>query len=172
MWRLEFAENNIQIRCRFYNTTTTEIIAENHNYTVAAGQLKFDFVVSNWEWNIDKLENFIKWLKTYQGVNITIPSYKTGLALWINMASIKIEDISTAENEAQSQYQKTVETQSQMRAASINDEYYTVSENKTQNEYERQISVTSRFRNRVRVHMQMLKETFQVFLSLFHGLDF
>jgi hypothetical protein len=165
MWRLEFAENNIQIRCRFYNTTTTEIIDENHNYTVAAGQLKFDFVVGKWEWNIDKLKDFIEWLKTYQNLNITIPSYKTGLALWINMASIKIEDISAAENEVQSQYQETVETQSQMQAASINDEYYTVSENKTQNEYERQISVNSRFRNRVRVQYANVEGNISGFLE-------
>jgi hypothetical protein len=165
MWRLEFAENNIQIRCRFYNTTTTEIIDENHNYTVAAGQLKFDFVVGKWEWNIDKLKDFIEWLKTYQNLNITIPSYKTGLALWINMASIKLEDISAAENEVQSQYQETVETQSQMQAASINDEYYTVSENKTQNEYEHQIRVTSRFRNRVRVQYANVEGNISGFLE-------
>jgi hypothetical protein len=165
MPHLEFAEDNIQIRCRFYNTTTTEIIDDQHNYTVAAGQLKFDFVVNHWEWNIDKLKDFIEWLKTYQNLNITIPTYKTGLALWINMASIKIEDISAAENEAQSQYQETVETQSQMRAANINDEYYTVSENKTQNEYERQISVNSRFRNRVRVQYANVEGNVSGFLE-------
>ncbi|MDH5783968.1 MAG: hypothetical protein OEZ35_09980, partial [Candidatus Bathyarchaeota archaeon] len=38
----DFAEDNIQIKCRFYNTSATEIIDDDHNYTVAAGQLKFD----------------------------------------------------------------------------------------------------------------------------------
>jgi hypothetical protein len=60
---LEFAENNIEIRCRFYNTTTTEVPDEenpDYNYTVAAGQLKFDFVVHKWEWNIDKINQFLK----------------------------------------------------------------------------------------------------------------
>lgn len=147
--RFEFAERNIQIRCRFYNTTTTEVPDESHpeyNYSVAAGQLKFDFVVSNWEWNIDKINQFV-------GNNdIEIPVNRTGLALWINMALIKLEDISAAENEIQSQYQETVEAQSQMRAVSINDEYYPVTANKTQNEYERQVRVTSRFRHLTRVH--------------------
>jgi hypothetical protein len=144
----EFAEDNIQIRCRFYNTTTTEVPDENHpeyNYTVAAGQLKFDFVVSKWEWNIDKINKFLA------GHGIEIPVNRTGLALWINMASIKLEDLGAVGNEVQSQYQETVETRSQMRAATINDEYYTVSKDKTQSEYERQVHVTSRFRNRTRI---------------------
>jgi hypothetical protein len=165
-WLFEFAEDKIQIRCRFYNTTTTEIIDENHNYTVAAGQLKFDFVVSNWKWNIDKIESFVDWLKeAHPNLNITIPAHQTGLALWINMASIKLEDISAAENEVQSQYQETVETQSRMRAANINDEYCTVGENKTQNEYERQVSVTSRFRNRIRVQYANVEGNVSGFLE-------
>ena len=155
MWksRFEFAENNIQIRCRFYNTTVTEVIDEGHSYEVAAGQLKFDFVVSNWQWNIDKVKAFIDWLNEspYAQYQIEIPTNKTGLALWVNMASIKLQDLNAAQNEVQNQYQETVETASQMQAATINDEYYQVSENKTKNEYERQVQVTSRFRNRTRI---------------------
>jgi hypothetical protein len=155
MPRLEFAENNIQIRCRFYNTSATETPDPSHpeyNYTVAAGQLKFDFVVSKWEWNIDKIRTFTNWLEeTYPNLGITIPPHKTGLALWINMASIKLEDISAAQNDVQNQSQESVEAASQMRAASINDEYYPVTANKTQSEYERQVRVTSNFRNRTRI---------------------
>jgi hypothetical protein len=163
---LEFAKDNIQIRCRFYNTTTTEIIDESHSYTVAAGQLKFDFVVGNWEWNIDKIENFVSWLEeVHRNLNIVIPPYKTGLALWINMASINLKDISAAENEIQSQSQETVETMSQMQAASINDEYYPVVANKTQNEYERQVRVTSRFRNRIRVQYANVEGNISGFLE-------
>jgi hypothetical protein len=151
--RFEFAEDNIQIRCRFYNTTTTRARDEDHNYTVAAGQLKFDFVVSSWQWNIDKIKAFVDWLNSspYAQYQIEIPTNKTGLALWVNMASIKLQDLTAAQNEVQNQYQETVETVSQMQAATINDEYYQVSENKTQNEYERQVQVTSRFRNRTRI---------------------
>ncbi|MEM2912128.1 MAG: hypothetical protein QXM52_04025 [Candidatus Bathyarchaeia archaeon] len=151
--RFEFAENNIQIRCRFYNTTTTETIDEDHSYTVAAGQLKFDFVVSNWQWNIDRIKAFVDWLNSspYMQYQIEIPTNKTGLALWINMASIKLQDLNAAQTEAQNQYQETIETASQMQAATINDEYYLVSENRTQNEYEKQVQVASRFRNRTRI---------------------
>jgi hypothetical protein len=81
MHTFDFAEDNIQIRCRFYNTTTTETIDKDHNYTVAAGQLKFDFVVSNWRWNIDKLKGFLEWLNNnHPEYDIEIPSHKTGLA--------------------------------------------------------------------------------------------
>jgi len=166
---LEFAENHIQIRCRFYNTSATETPDPSHpeyNYTVAAGQLKFDFVVSNWEWNIDKIKDFVDWLKeAHQNLDITIPPHKTGLALWINVASIKLEDMSAAANEIQSQYQETVETMSQMRAASINDEYYPVTANKTQSEYERQVRVTSRFRNRTRVQYANVEGNISGFLE-------
>jgi len=169
MPHLKFAQNNIQIRCRFYNTSATETPDPSHpeyNYTVAAGQLKFDFVVSNWEWNMDKIKDFAEWLEiSHPDLNITIPAYNTGLALWINMASIKLEDISAAQNEIQNQYQETVEAQSKMQAASINDEYYPVSVNKTQSEYERQIQVTSRFRNRTRVQYTNVEGNISGFLE-------
>ncbi|MGQ9743990.1 MAG: hypothetical protein ACUVQW_05190, partial [Candidatus Bathycorpusculaceae bacterium] len=169
MPRFKFAENNIQIRCRFYNTTAPEKPDPNHpeyNYTVAAGQLKFDFVVSGWEWNIDKLQYFVDWLnKARPDLDITIPPHKTGLALWINMASINLTDITAAEEEVQNQYQETVETRSQMHATSVNDEYYTVSENKTQKEYERQVRVTSRFRNRTRVQYANVEGNISGFLE-------
>ncbi|MDI6847993.1 MAG: hypothetical protein QMD23_07715, partial [Candidatus Bathyarchaeia archaeon] len=148
MYLFSFAVNNIQIKCRFYNTTTTEIIDESHNYTVAAGQLKFDFVVSNWEWNLKKLEAFVDWLKIkYPEYNIDIPINRTGLVLWMNMASIKIEDLNYAENEVQNQTEGIIETESRMQAAMINDQYYPVNENKTAlGEYERPIQLTERFR--------------------------
>ncbi|RLI10055.1 hypothetical protein DRO25_03710 [Candidatus Bathyarchaeota archaeon] len=170
-WRpgFRFAEDNIEIRCRFYNTTTTETPDPNHpeyNYTVAAGQLKFDFVVSKWQWNIDKIKNFVDWLNvTHPGLNITIPTYKTGLALWINMASIKLEDISAAENDIQNQ-QENVERKSQMQAATLNDQYYSVSTNETQKgQYERQLKLTNRFRERARIQFARRERTFAGFLE-------
>jgi hypothetical protein len=167
MPRFSFAKGNIQIRCRFYNSTTTEIIDENHNYTVAAGQLKFDLVVSHWEWNIDKLKDFVNWLNAspYAQYNIEIPEYKTGLALWINMASINLEDIIAAENEFQNQYQETVEAQSRMQGVTINGEYYPVIVNRTANEYERQIQLTNRFRERTRICFARKEGTIAGFLE-------
>lgn len=158
MPRFEFAEGNIKIICRFYSTSATEGFDEEHSYTVAAGQLKFDFVVDNWEWNIDKIRAFVEWLNEspFTQYQIEIPADKAGLALWINMASIKTEDLNAAEKEAQSQERETVEEKSQMQAATINDEYYEVSENKSQKEYERQVRLTNRFRNRVKIKYERI----------------
>ena len=169
MPRLKFAENNIQLRCRFYNTSATETPDPSHpeyNYSVAAGQLKFDFVVSNWEWNIDKINNFVDWLKTYNpNLDITIPPHKTGLALWINMASIKLKDINAAENDVQNQSQENVETMSEMRAASINNEYYPVAANKTQSEYERQVHMTGNFKDLTRIRYANVEGNLSGFLE-------
>jgi hypothetical protein len=164
MPKFEFAQNNIQIRCRFYNTTATEIIDENHNYTVAAGQLKFDFVVTNWKWNIDKIKPFLEELKEDYGIEV--PPHRTGLALWLNLASIKIEDLSDAENDAEYQSDNLVETSSQMRGAMIGDQYCPVTENKTANgEDERPIQLTTQLRERVRISFAKSQTTLAGFLE-------
>ncbi len=161
--KFDFAENNIQIRCRFYNTTATEIIDENHNYTVAAGQLKFDFVVSNWEWNIDKIKPFLEELNEY---GIETPPHKTGLALWINLASIKIEDLNSTENDAQNPDADLTEDRSQMQGAMIGDQYYPVNENKTADgEDERPIQLTNQLREQARIRFATKEETLAGFLE-------
>ena len=155
---LEFAENNIEIICRFYNTTTTEQpdpANENYNYTVAAGQLKFDFVVKHWEWNIDKINGFLKkW-------GLEIPESRTGLALWVNMASIKLEDLPCAENEVQYEARHHVEAQvrienkSQMREALINGTRYAVDRDETsqdENPVQATLQLRERFRERIKLH--------------------
>ncbi|UCE29571.1 MAG: hypothetical protein JSV85_02300 [Candidatus Bathyarchaeota archaeon] len=48
---LQFAENNIILRCRFYYTPATEDVYGQYTYTVEAGELKMDLVVKHWEWN-------------------------------------------------------------------------------------------------------------------------
>jgi len=149
---LKFAENNIEIRCRFYNTTTTETPDpkySDYNYTVAAGQLKFDFVVKHWEWNIDKINGFLR------KCGLEIPESRTGLALWINMASIKLEDLPRAENEVRYQAEHQVETASQMREVIVNGERYTVSGNETsrdENPVQATLQLKERFRERIRLH--------------------
>lgn len=150
--RLTFAEQNIHIRCRFYNTTTTEVpdpAYSDYNYTVAAGQLKFDFVVSNWKWNIDAINNF---LKNYK---IPIPVNKTGLTLWINMASIKLEDLSCATDEVRNQAENQVEAKSQMSETVVHSEVYRVDKNETSQD-EKPVQATlqlrERFRERIRLH--------------------
>jgi hypothetical protein len=147
---LKFAENNIEIRCRFYNTTTTVTFDEEHSYTVAAGQLKFDFVVKNWQWNIDSINAFLR----INGIE-EIPTNKAGLALWINMASIKLEDLQCARNEVENKAENQIETRSQMREVLINGERYAVDRNETDQD-EKPVQATlqlrKRFKERIRLH--------------------
>jgi hypothetical protein len=157
-----FAEDNIQIRCRFYVTNTTEVIDEDHNYTVAAGQLKFDFVVKNWQWNIDKIKPFLEELKEDYGIDV--PPHKTGLALWVNMVSIRIEDLNQAEGELQNK--SKVETASQMQGAMVGDQYYPVNENRTaKGEDEKPIQMVNRFRRSFRIRFARKEETIAGFLE-------
>ncbi|MGQ9624971.1 MAG: hypothetical protein ACUVT9_06330 [Candidatus Bathycorpusculaceae bacterium] len=151
----KFVEGNIQIRCRFYNTTTPEVLDEEHSYTVAAGQLKFDFVVNHWEWNIDKINQF---LARY---DVEIPVNRSGLALWVNMASINIQNLTTAENEVQYEAQNHVEAEfqvengSNMQNTMVGDEYAIVSRNETSQD-EKPVQATlqlrERFRERIRAY--------------------
>jgi len=92
---LQFAENNVIIRCRFYYTPATEDVDGNYTYTVDAGELKMDLVVKHWDWNIDKLEPLLQELRDE---GIEVPEGEAGLALWINLASINLTKL--AEDDA------------------------------------------------------------------------
>jgi hypothetical protein len=92
---LQFAENNIVIRCRFYYTPATEDVEGLYSYTVDAGELKMDLVVKHWDWNIDKIEPLLQALRE-EGIDV--PEGQAGLALWINLASINM--IKFAEDDA------------------------------------------------------------------------
>lgn len=92
--RFEFAEDNIMIRCRFYYEPVEEISVDGvYDSSVAAGEMKMDFVVNDWKWNIDLVKPLISTLKE-QGIEI--PKGKSGLSLWINLASINITRIAEA----------------------------------------------------------------------------
>jgi hypothetical protein len=93
--RFKFVENNIMIRCRFYNTTVSESVDDLYKYTVTAGELKMDLVIKNWTWNIDLIKPLLSDLQEH---GITIPQHNSGLALWINLASINATKIKEAED--------------------------------------------------------------------------
>lgn len=98
--RFSFAENNVIIRARFYTTDATESARDLYNYTVHAGELKMDFVVKNWDWNIDKLNELFDDLN--ENFGITKPQMRAGLALWTDLASINITDMPIAQQDANS----------------------------------------------------------------------
>lgn len=93
----DFADGNVVIRCRFYKTDATESVYGLYTYTVKAGELKMDLVIQNWKWNIDKLNDLFEFLSNY---NLSVPKLRAGLALWVDLASIEIEDIPMAEEDA------------------------------------------------------------------------
>jgi len=97
MPNLQFAENNITIRCRFYYTPATEDVHGLYSYSVNAGELKMDLIVNHWEWNIDRVEPLLQELRD-QGFDI--PKREAGLALWINLASINLTKLPVAEEDA------------------------------------------------------------------------
>jgi hypothetical protein len=96
---LQFAENNVMLRCRFYYTPATEDVYKKYQYTVKAGELKVDIVINHWEWNIDKLQPIIENLRE---LGLNIPDRKPSLALWVNLASINLTEIATAKEDVQS----------------------------------------------------------------------
>jgi len=99
MPNLQFAENNIMIRVRFYNETVEETVpGTDSKYTVNKGEMKMDFVVNKWVWNIDTLKELIQRLQD-AGFDIEIPEAKAKLALWVNLASINITRLTSAEEE-------------------------------------------------------------------------
>jgi len=89
MPRFEFAEKNIMIRSRLYYEPVIEIV-DGHEYKVNAGEMKMDIVINNWKWNLDTLKPLLSQLSER---GIDIPEGRTGLALWINLASINITRI-------------------------------------------------------------------------------
>jgi len=88
--RFQFAENNIMLRIRFYNTTVQETVpGTSSSYTVNAGEMKMDLVINKWVWNLDSIKSLLTNLQS-EGFNISIPNMKSRLALWVNLASINI----------------------------------------------------------------------------------
>ena len=161
-----FAENNLIIRCRFYNGSVEES-AGAYNYTVGAGQMKMDLVVKNWTWNIDKLQPLFNELKNY---GISVPPHKTGMALWINLASIKIDDLEFAEDDIENPADSTVETVAGVRATASNMIFGGRSHQITKNDIaagvdEKPITLRYRLREQLKMHFAKEDKTLAGFFS-------
>jgi hypothetical protein len=94
----DFAEGNVIIRARFYLTDANETAHEAYDYTVHAGELKIDLIIKNWDWNVDRLGTLFNAL--HDDYNVTIPKMRAGLALWTDLASINIVNMTAADNDA------------------------------------------------------------------------
>jgi hypothetical protein len=97
--RFEFAENNIMIRVRIYNQTVEEKDpSTGATYTVYPGEMKMDLVINKWVWNLDAITQVLTQLHN-DGYNVNIPQGKSGLALWVNLASINMTKLSLAQSQ-------------------------------------------------------------------------
>ncbi len=80
-----FAVNNVAIRIRFYYVSVTEIVGNNlYNYTVGANEMKLDFIVKNWKWNLAIVQPLLNQLKE-DGFNV--PQTSEGLTLEVSLSS-------------------------------------------------------------------------------------
>ena len=161
-----FAENNVIIRCRFYNGSVEES-AGTYNYTVGTGQMKMDLVVKNWTWNIDKLQPLFDELEQY-GINI--PPHRARLALWINLASINIVDLPFAEDDIENPADNIVEAIAGVRATASNMVFGGRRHRITQNDTdagvdEKPITLRYRLRRRFRMHFAKEDKTLAGFFS-------
>ena len=162
-----FAENNVVIRCRFYNGTVEES-AGTYTFTVGAGQMKMDLVVKNWSWNIDKLRPLFDELSSRYGIDI--PPHKTKLALWINLAAIHIDDLEIAEDEITYPVDNAIETAAKLRATAsrmiFNQRAHRTMQNDTaSNRDERRIALRYRLREQLRMHFAREDRTLAGFFS-------
>jgi len=162
-----FAENNVIIRCRFYNGSVEES-AGTYSYTVGAGQMKMDLVVKNWTWNIDRLQPLFDVLEEQYGVHV--PPYKTGLALWINLASIKIDDLPSAEYDIENQADNTMETVAGIRTTASNMVFNGRSHRITKNDIvegvdEKPITLRYHLRRPLKMHFAKRDKTLPGFFS-------
>jgi len=97
--RFKFAENNVAINVRFYYVPVTENVDSLYTYKVGANEIKMDFIVKNWKWNLNLVQPLLESLRNY---GVKVPQTNTGLALSIHLASInatKLDDVEDDEFE-------------------------------------------------------------------------
>jgi len=137
MLNMQFAENNIMIRVRFYNETVEEVVpGTDYKYTVYAGEMKMDLVVNKWEWNIDTLKELIQQLQQ-EGFDITIPEGKSRLAIWVNLASINMTRLQLAKERPEEIEQYSTATHMRIQTNMPED----VTANQTQTQAEKPIEI-------------------------------
>lgn len=156
----QFAENNIIIRCRFYYTPATEDVYGKYSYTVDAGELKIDLIIKHWEWNIDKLEPLLDDLRE---LGFDIPKGEARLALWVNLASVNMTQMDTAEEDAEGTADvDLIEGSSSAQRMYVEGEQVSVVQNNTQND---ETPMQNRFRERFKIRFESGNATFAGFFK-------
>lgn len=83
--KFEFAEGNVILSARIYNSPVIETVSaggEQYSYSIAAGEMKIDLVVNGWDWNFDP--------KTVSLLNTTSITISPALALWVDASSFYV----------------------------------------------------------------------------------
>jgi hypothetical protein len=86
--KFDFAENNVKLVVRIYNASVIESYTVNgqaYSYNVSTGEMKIDFIVSNWSWNFAPL--------TLKKLNTTMISVSPALALWVDASTFNATGI-------------------------------------------------------------------------------
>ena len=153
---LQFAEHNVIIQCRFYYTAATEDVEGLYTYDVGAGELKMDLIVKNWTWNIDLIQPLLDELADS---GIDVPVKKAGLALWINLCSISMDQIALVEEDVETS-DGHVETASRTQNMYVEGVQVGVAENKTMaGAMEQPLTAQARLRERHRLRFQVHNAT-------------
>jgi len=155
-----FADGNVILRARFYYTPAMESVYGKYSYSVNAGELKIDLVINHWVWNIDTLQPLINELRD---MGVSVPQSKTGLALWVNLASINMTGMHDAEDDAQS----GVDVDLTEGASMAHDMYVeggrvSVTQNETSAD---EIPLQNRFREGFRIRFETGNATFAGFFK-------
>lgn len=158
---LKFAEDNVIIRCRFYYTPATENVDDLITYTVEANELKMDLIVKNWTWNIDVIEPLLEDLSDH---GIEVPVEGSGLALWVNLASIPLEkiDLAAGDISAANGGVEAASTASNMYVQGLG---VGISQNKTLVEDEQSMGLQSRLRERFKLRFEYTDATLAGFFK-------
>ncbi len=93
-----FAQNNVSFNCWLYENQTIQNPYGNYMYNLGAGELAMDFSIDNWQWNSNYMTNFFG--SMHHNYGLTVPEQTDSLTLWCDFATIKMQDLTIALNDA------------------------------------------------------------------------
>ncbi len=94
----EFAQNNVEFNCWLYENQTSRNPYGLGSYTIGDGELEMEFSVNNWSWNSNHMSGFFGSMHHNYGVNVAAQT--DNLALWCDFATLDMQDINVALNDA------------------------------------------------------------------------
>ena len=130
---------------------------EYANYKVEAGELKMDFVVNNWKWNVDTIKLLLLKLEEH---GIIVPRNRSRLALWINLASINITRLYIAQT-----YPEEIESMSTASHMIVENRRVSIGPNNTLTREERPILVRKRRHESIKLRFATQTQTLAGFFK-------